>query len=90
MSGLSRTNIQYELKNVQEKKIVKKVSCQILNIQVCICFDNQLKPHCYMADIGFKIKEKQSKWEKFKLFSSTAPSSKVRPQISLECLNSLI
>ena len=58
MSGLSRTNIQYELKKVQEKKIVKNVSCQILNTQVCICFDNQLKPHCYMADIGFKIREK--------------------------------
>ena len=43
-----------------------------------------------MEDVMFKIKDKRSKQKKLKLFLTTAPNSKVRPQISLEHLNSSI
>ena len=43
-----------------------------------------------MADNDLKRKDKRSKCKKLKLFTSIAPNSKVRPQISFECLNSLI
>ena len=43
-----------------------------------------------MADIEFKRKDKRSKQKKLKLFTSTAPNSKVRPHLSVECSNSSI
>ena len=43
-----------------------------------------------MANIEFKRKDKPNKCKKLKLFTSTAPNSKVRTHISLECSNSLI
>ena len=43
-----------------------------------------------MANIEFKRKDKRNKCKKLKLFTSTAPNSKVRPQISFKCSNSLI
>ena len=43
-----------------------------------------------MADAWFIINDKRSKSKKLKLFSTTAPNSKVRPNMSLACLNSLI
>ena len=43
-----------------------------------------------MADIGFKIKDKRSKWKKLNQFTFIVLNSKVRPQMSLEGSNSLI
>ena len=74
----------------KNKHLWKRPRVRFLNSQLFFYLFWSSADCSYMADIEFKRKDKRSKLKKLKLFSSTAPNSKVRPQTSLECSNSSI
>ena len=84
-------HIKYEPIAVFSKGLVSRICFIFLDfrkINISTEWRSNSNNRMAVGNFMFEIKDKRSKWKKLKLFTTTAPNSKVRPQTTLPCTNS--